>query len=290
MITNIILLTIALIALIIASITDIKTREVPDWFNFSLIFIGLGIRLIHSSLTFDWIYMLEGFAGLIIGVVIAYIMFYAGQWGGGDSKLLMGLGALVGLGFSFNSLPTFLVLIINIIFVGAVYGLIFIITHAIIHRKAFSQEFGKYFKSEKRIRLHKYFAGLSLALLVLALTISKDFMIRLLLLVLVFMLYLSVYVYFMVKSVENISMFKLVSPEELTEGDWIPEDIIINKKRIAGPRDLGISREQIKRLIAYKKKGKIKKVLMKNGIPFVPSFLIGFILTLVWGAWWLILF
>ena len=37
----IITLIITLIALIIASVTDIKTREVPDWLNYSLIIIGL---------------------------------------------------------------------------------------------------------------------------------------------------------------------------------------------------------------------------------------------------------
>jgi len=112
MIVDIILLTIAFIALILASITDIKTREVPDWLNFSLIFVGLGVRLIYSSITFDWIYSLEGVLGLGVGVAIAYLMFYAGQWGGGDSKLLMGLGALIGLQLSIRPMPLFLVLII----------------------------------------------------------------------------------------------------------------------------------------------------------------------------------
>ena len=38
-----VLYLIALIALIIASYTDIKTREVPDWLNFSLILVNLVI-------------------------------------------------------------------------------------------------------------------------------------------------------------------------------------------------------------------------------------------------------
>ena len=71
--------------------------------------------------------------------------------------------------------------------------------------------------------------------------------------------------------------------EELTEGDWIAEEIKVGKKYICGPKDLGIELAQIKKLIAYKKKGKIKKVLIKVGIPFVPSFLIAFIVTYIWG-------
>ena len=47
---------------------------------------------------------------------------------------------------------------------------------------------------------------------------------------------------------------------------------------MTGPKDLGISRQQIERLIRYKK---IRKVIVKEGIPFIPAFLIAFILTVM---------
>ena len=94
------LLGIALLVLVIGSYTDIKTREVPYWVNFSLIFYALGLRFLYSSVTLNWNYLLEGVAGFLIFVGIAYSMFYAGQWGGGDSKMLMGLGAVIGLPFT----------------------------------------------------------------------------------------------------------------------------------------------------------------------------------------------
>ena len=62
---------------------------------------------------------------------------------------------------------------------------------------------------------------------------------------------------------------------KLTEGDWIAEDVKVNGKIICSPKDLGISKEQIKKL----KHHNIKKVLVKEGIPFVPSFLIAFVVT-----------
>ncbi|MBW2966860.1 hypothetical protein KY362_00070, partial [Candidatus Woesearchaeota archaeon] len=93
----------------------------------------------------------------------------------------------------------------------------------------------------------------------------------------------TLYLWLAVKSVENISFYKHVDPRKLTEGDWIAKDIIINRKRICGPKDLGISREQIATLAKLKKKGKVKKVLVKNGFPFVPSFLLAFIATYLWG-------
>tara|TARA_Y100000310_G_C20640196_1_gene793480 strand:- start:1586 stop:1843 length:258 start_codon:yes stop_codon:yes gene_type:complete len=78
-------------------------------------------------------------------------------------------------------------------------------------------------------------------------------------------------------------MLKYVKPTEVTEGDWIAKDVIINNKRLTGPKDLGIERKQLNKLIAYYKKGKIKKVLIKVGIPFVPSFLVAYVLTLLYG-------
>jgi len=288
---DIILFSIAFIVLIIASVTDIKTREVPDWLNFSLIFIGLGVRLIYSSITFDWMYSLEGLLGLVAFVIVGYIMFYAGQWGGGDSKLLMGLGALIGLKLTLQPLPLMLILLINIILIGAVYGLFYTIIKAVAHRKAFTEQFKKYL--EKKPKLHRYLAIVSLAFIVVFFVIFgiifRDFFITSLFILLTILLYSSLYVYIFVKSVEKISMLKLVDPKQLTEGDWIAENIVINEKRIAGPKDLGISKKQIKELIAYKRKGKINQVLIKIGIPFVPSFLAAFIITIIFGAWWMFL-
>ena len=62
-----------------------------------------------------------------------------------------------------------------------------------------------------------------------------------------------------------------------------PSDIRINGKYICGPKDLGIEKKQIKKLMVFYREGKIKKILIKEGIPFVPSFLIAFVITLVYG-------
>jgi preflagellin peptidase FlaK len=93
---DIIIIITALIVLIIASIQDFKKREVMDWLNFSLIFFAVMLRLSYSLITSEFNYILTGIYGLIAAVIFSYIMFYTGQWGGGDAKLLMGLGALIG--------------------------------------------------------------------------------------------------------------------------------------------------------------------------------------------------
>ena len=293
MVIDIILLSIAFIALIAATVTDIRTREVPDWLNYGLIFSGIGLRALYSAVAFDWMFLIEGVAGLVVFVGLGYLMFYAAQWGGGDSKLMMGLGALIGLKFTLNPLPLLLVFLFNVLIVGSVYGLIYSSVLAVLHRKRFVREFVKLMHSHKMKKFRRVKLVFLLLVAVLLLLLMKnravDIVVLMLLTILVLVLYLSFYLVVFIKAVEKTAMFKWVEPSALTEGDWIAKDVVVNKKRITGPKDLGIDKKQIKQLIAFKKKGKIKKILVKYGIPFVPSFLFAFILTVMLGAWWLIL-
>ena len=64
---------------------------------------------------------------------------------------------------------------------------------------------------------------------------------------------------------------------ELVEGDWVAKNYYDkNRKLICSKRDPGLTYKQIQRL----KKNNIKKVLVKEGIPFVPAFFFGFLLTI----------
>jgi Flp pilus assembly protein protease CpaA len=47
------LIILAGIWLVIASLQDIKKREVPNWLNFSLIIFALGYRAIYASINSD---------------------------------------------------------------------------------------------------------------------------------------------------------------------------------------------------------------------------------------------
>jgi hypothetical protein len=89
------------------------------------------------------------------------------------------------------------------------------------------------------------------------------------------------YLWIYIKVIEKVAMLKYVTPSELTEGDWIAKEVKVNGKLICGPRDLGIEKEQIAKLKQFYRKGKVKKVLVKYGIPFVPSFLLALIATLL---------
>jgi len=287
---TLILLGLALIALIIGTITDIKTREVPDWINFGLIFAGIGLRFLYSAITSEWSHLLNGIYGLIAFVILGYIMFYAGQWGGGDSKMMMGLGAIIGLQFTLQPVPLILVFLLNVLLVGAVYGLVYSVVLAIYHRKAFVRNFNGIMDDEKMKKFRRI--KLVVFILIIAITIfvfkgkTIDVIPLSIISLLIVLFYLSFYLIVFVKAVEKSSMFKMVDPEVITEGDWIAKDVVVDGKRITGPKDLGISMKQIKKLIELRNKGKIKKIEVKYGIPFVPSFLIAFLLSLFFGAWW----
>jgi len=269
-------LFIVFMALIIASITDIKTREVPDWLNYSLIISGLAINGIFSLIYSNSSFIINSLIGLGIALIFALIMFYTGQWGGGDSKLLLGVGASMGSILSFSGfIPSF---IINMLLVGSIYGLCWGIIIALKNKKLFLKKTKEILTNKKLKKLKLIFTILSL-LPFLILFIDYNTINLILCLLLFLSLNLIIYIYIFSKIFEEAFMYKYVSPKKLTEGDWIANNIIVKGKQICGPKDLGINQKQIQKLINLK----IKRVKIKEGIPFVPSFLIAFILTLILG-------
>ena len=274
--------SLSFIALFIGSITDLKTREVPDWINYGLIFSGIGLNLLFSAIYSNSSFIINSIIGLAIFFGIAYIMFYTGQWGGGDSKILMGLGAMIGIDVSFKT-PQFLIgFFINALFAGAVYGLLWSIFLAFKNRKKFKKELNKLLSDKNAVKAKKFMLAI-LILLFVVLLFAKSYYLKIFVLSLALLLLTTFYLWIFVKAIEKSSMYKLVEPDKLTEGDWIVNDIYASKQYICGPKDLGIDKKQIKKLIELYKKGKVRKILVKEGIPFVPSFLIAFVITFIFG-------
>jgi prepilin signal peptidase PulO-like enzyme (type II secretory pathway) len=273
--------TIAFLALLIGSYTDIKTREVPDWVNLGLIGTGIGISLLFSIIFFKADFILASIAGFGILFVIAWIMFYTGQWGGGDSKILMGMGAIIGI--DFISKNFFLVhLFVNMMLIGALYGILWSIFSIFKNKKKFVKEFKKSMKG-KKVRLTRRIVFILFIVLALTAVFIPDKIIKSMMLYLAVVSILTFYLWVAIKAVENVCMLKYVKPSQLTEGDWIAKDVKANGKYITGPKDLGIEKKNIRKLIALYKQRKVKNILIKEGIPFVPSFFIAYVITLVFG-------
>ena len=274
--------SLAFVALFVGTITDFKTREVPDWVNYGLVISGIALNALFSIIYLTPAFIISSLSGLLVFFGIAYLMFQFGQWGGGDSKMLMGLGAAIGIDLSFKSQQFLFGFFINALLAGAIYGLLWSIMLAVKNRKKFSMEFGKGLLKKNAVKIKKFMLG-GLASMIILLFLIEEQYIKIMILSLAFLALVAFYLWVFVKAIEKSSMYKLVEPNKLTEGDWIVNDVYVGKRYICGPKDLGIEKKQIKKLVELHRKGKVRKILIKEGIPFVPSFLVAFIVTFLFG-------
>jgi Flp pilus assembly protein protease CpaA len=271
---DILLVAVGLTGLIVATIVDIKKREVPDWISYSMICSGFALRLINSITTNDWLYSLYGLVGFAAMFGIGMFMYYAKQWGGGDTKLIMALGVIFA---TVGNRQYFLIdLFINLLVIGAAYGIVFGIFLSIKRWDEFKGEFKKAMIKNRKLRIITLAVGASVVIIMF---IVQDKLTRLVLALPTIFLIIYMYLITFMRAVDKACMYKHIEVAKLTEGDWVAEEVKANNRVVCGPKDLGLEKEQIEEL----KKMKIKKVLVKEGIPFVPPFLIATIITLVWG-------
>lgn len=81
----------------LASVTDVSTKKIPNWLTFPLVLLGVVVQGFLPNTGDVW-YMAVG-AGLI-GAMLAFVLHFV-LWqlkleGAGDAKLMMGVGSLVG--------------------------------------------------------------------------------------------------------------------------------------------------------------------------------------------------
>jgi Flp pilus assembly protein protease CpaA len=273
----VIFLILLFAGLLIATYRDVLTREVPDTVSYALIVIGLLGGLIAALVLQDLTFFLERLFGFIGGVAIGMLMFYTRQWGGGDAKLIMGVGAILGLGSNNLQLIEFLILLI---FCGAAYGIIYTLVLALsVHRKIFLPAFSLYVRTKfvHRLRIGLVVTGVVFVILIIIAPYDRKIMLGLLLLA----IYLLVYAWIFMKVVEQHIMLKQYPVSKLTEGDWVAKDVKAGKKLLVSAKSTGITNAQISAL----KKSRVRYVLVKEGIPFVPGFLLAFIALLLIHAY-----
>ncbi len=275
---------VSIVGLILGSITDLKTREVPDFLNFTLIAIGLVFGTVVSIISGNIWPILSSLAGLGAGYLLGAAMFYTGQWGGGDAKMLMGLGALQGLGlFAMiykGTIPLFATTVLTILIAGAIYGLLYATYLIVKDWTKFKIEFKK--ANRKKGQITRRTIVIIAVVLIIGFSFAvPDKTLQSMLIAMAFLLFFGAYSLVIAKTIEKTCMIKMVQVSKLTEGDWIVKNILVKGKRICGPKDLGISEKQIKEL----QKHNIRKVEVKEGIPFIPGFLLGYIATIILGNW-----
>ncbi|MBT4166213.1 hypothetical protein HOE04_04215 [archaeon] len=267
---NIPLIILAFIWIIGAILQDLKRREVDNIWNFSLIAFALAYRIAISIHTQNYTFALNGILGFIIFITLGNALYYGRVFAGGDAKLLISLGTILPLSYDWIiNLKIFLSFTGLFLLGGAVYVLIWSIILTIIHFQNFKTEFTKQFNIYRK--LHKRAFILIFIALISATIFQSYYLIPIIILFAFFPI-----LFLFAKSVEEACMIKTTNPQKVTEGDWLYKDIKVQNKTIKATWE-GVTKEQLQ-LIKAKYK---KDILIKQGIPFTPGFLIGLIALLI---------
>jgi len=264
MLEVIFLFILALIWIIFATIQDLRTTEIANWIGFSLIIFALGFRLFYSLFAGNGLgFFYQGVLGLAIFFVLGNILYYGKMFAGGDAKLFIVMGAI--LPFSedfFVNIKNFMLFFIIFLLVGAVYSMIASTWLCFKNYKRFKGEFKKQFKEKKKLII--LITSLAIIISLFGLFINTF------LLYLAILIFLLPYLYIYAKSVDETAMVKKINAHQLREGDWLYRDLRIKGSVIKATWD-GLSRKEIYLLRKHK-----KKVLIRQGVPFTPVFLISF--------------
>lgn len=87
------ILNLALLAVaLVAGVTDIKTRRIPNW----LVLTGLGLGIAINSVLFEWSGVKLSLSGAAVAFGIYFVFYLLRAMGAGDVKLMAAVGALAG--------------------------------------------------------------------------------------------------------------------------------------------------------------------------------------------------
>lgn len=274
---GIILWIVALIGSSLASFFDLKTTEIPDEIPYAMMGIGILVHLIQAILFWNpWPLINSLIFGLgFLG--FGFLMYFLGQWGGGDAKVLSGIGFLLPktpqematkLYFPFP-----LSFFFNLFFIGAVYMILYALIISFIDRKIWFG-FIKGLKADAKVLVVLNFI-LFIFLTSFGVILMKyyNFMnfkevMSFSLLLLSMSLGLSLLWKF-VKVVEEIGFKKRIPISKLKVGD-VPVYYKIWE---------GITEKELKKI---KKSGK-KYIWIKEGVRFAPAFPLALLFTFFFG-------
>ena len=272
------LIVLALIWIIFASIQDLRKREVANWLSFSLIIFALSIRFFYSFFLENFNFFYQGLIGLGIFFIIGNLLYYGRMFAGGDAKLMIALGTIIPFSLDFLvNIRIFILFFLIFLFIGAFYGLICSGFLTLRNFKEIKKEFSKRLNKDNKIILFVMFLGIILIILGFIEELFFPFGI---------LVFIIPYFYLYAKSIDEVCMIKKIKTNDLMEGDWLYRDLKVGKKLIKADWD-GLTKEQIKEI-----KKRYKEIKIRQGIPFVPVFLISFLFLIyfwttgLWNSFW----
>jgi len=252
-----------LVGIIVASLQDIRRREIDNWLNILLVVGGcvfVFFRAIfenNSALVFQL-----GFVLVLMWVLM--LMFYHGRvFSGGDAKLLFALTPIfIGLNF-LSAFANVGVFILFLMVAASVYGIIYSL---VLYFMNFSKV-----NLEIKSRFSKFWCwGVMLPGLIMILFGFFNAVF----LSLGIIVFISPVLYVFAKGLEKIVMIYSVSVSKLREGELLAADVRVGKRVIRVDWD-GLTLADI----SFLKKSRLKSVKLMGGLPFAPAFLIAFLLN-----------
>jgi Flp pilus assembly protein protease CpaA len=261
------LFALGFVWIIFAVFQDLKTREISNWLNFSLIAFVLAYRAFYSISIKDVEFFVLGLAGVLFFVLLGYLFYYGRVFAGGDAKLLMGLGGVL----PYESFNDVLIMgggfVFLLFFAGAIYTLAY---SAFLIRKNVGE-----FKEELIENIKKWKIGILVSVILgfaFFFLLKNDGIFGIGNYLIPGIILILPWLYIYVRAIEKVCMIKKRKPGELQEGDWLINDVKIGGKIIKKSVH-GLSKKEILML----KKAK-KKVWIRDGVPFSPAFLFALIL------------
>ena len=114
---------VVLIAILIATVQDLKRREVDNWLNYGLLLFGIVYVIYHALFTSDISYLINGVILVFIGFCLHYLFYFGRVFAGGDAKLLFALSPYFTSINLTESIFGFFVFIFLMFLCGGIYGM-----------------------------------------------------------------------------------------------------------------------------------------------------------------------
>ena len=274
MILESILLLVAFVGSTLAGIIDLKTTEIPDKIPYVMMGIGIIGNLVKSYLVWSYTPIALSFLVGLLFLGFGFLLYYTGQWGGGDAKILSAVGFLLP---QFSSAKTFfpfpVSFFFNVFFVGAFYMIGYIVVMTLMNRKIISR-FVDDIKSKIKelvflnvcVIIFLVIFGLFTTKHLQIITLHEMFIFGLVVIAMTFGMFT---LWRFGKTVEEIGFKKRIKVSELREGD------VLNDSKVWE----GLTKKQIKKL----QKSEKKYVVIKEGVRFAPAFPLALLITILFG-------
>jgi len=289
---QLLLFVVALGGSTIAAAFDVKTTEIPDKISYAMIAIALVVYGAQSVMARSYMPILNSCAVGGVLFVFGFLLYYFGQWGGGDAKILAAIGFLLPNTNVFNSafpntmlwFPFPASYLFNVFFIGAIYMLLYAFALAARNKKII-HEFKRDVKATANI-----IVAASISLFVVFLFVNWFLMTRfqtplstpfptslvdnfhLILMGTLTPIVLTIGVFLVwrfVRIVENVAFKKKIPVKKLNVGD-----VLLSSKFWEG-----IDEKEMARIRQSNK----RYVWIKEGVPFAPAFPLALLFTAYLG-------